>query len=404
MTKNSVKKNEDLEKTNIKDVFKELKKSPLYNLSMSSLENFHTNFLVWLGNTYKKETLNLLNSMLSQREQKIEINEFKNIKFFSQENCGKNCKFDLCVKNKDNNQIILILENKIKSYPTEEQLKKYDKGIEENNENFSNDCKKILLTLFPFEIKNQEQCEGWNVITYSKLAEKWKEAYIEKDNDYYNALVTDYFNMIKKIVKIINIVEKPIEKKEWDEYNIYEIADKLEYFHDVYVKYRIDHLKNLIKEKIGTQQKQNIDIKLDFSHNSGAINIEKDFDNFCLYLQIQYNQYRYCMIFKDNVNIENQKKIVKKLENIWFPSKEDCDGTIKNNEQKEFLNFGEQFVYRYKKIYRFSNLTEKQLKEKEKIKLTYVKYDDIIGQVLEDIQRLNENNDQIIACYNQILS
>lgn len=378
----------------MEEIFNELKESPLYNLSMSSLENFHTNFLVWLGNTYPKETLNLLNIMLFSEKP---IKFVEGIEFFSQENCGKNCKFDLCVK-KDR-QIILILENKIKSYPTEEQLEKYNNGIKNNQKNFSKDCKKILLTLFPFEIKNREQCEGWSVITYSKLAEKWKEAYIEKDNDYYNALVTDYFNMIEKIV---NLVEKPIEKKDWDKYNIYEIADKLEDFHDVYVKYRIDHLKNLIKKKIRTQQ--NIDIKLDFSHNSGAINIEKDFDNFCLYIQIQYNQYRYCMIFKDNVNIENQKEIVKKLENFWFPSKKDCDGTIKNNEQKEFLNFGEQFVYRYKKIYCFSNLTEEQRKEKEKIKLTYVQYEDIIKQVLEDIQRLNKNEQEIIKCYTETLS
>ena len=376
-----------MEEDYIKKIFKELKESPLYNLSMSSLENFHTNFLVWLGNKHPEQMWTLLTG-----EQKTP----PEIKFEAQKNCG-NCKFDLCVKEKDN--IILVLENKIKSYPTEEQLEKYNNGIKNNQKNFSKDCKKILLTLFPFEIKNQEQCKGWSVITYSKLAEKWEEAYIEKDKDYYNDLVTDYFNMIKQIV---NLVKKQIEKEDLDKYNIYEIADKLEDFHDVYVKYRIDHLKNLIKKNIETQQ--NIDIKLDFSHNSGAINIEKDFDKFCLYIQIQYNQYRYCMIFKDNVNIENQKNIVKELENFWFPSKKDCDGTIKNNEQKEFLNFGEQFVYRYKKIYCFSNLTEKQRKEKEKIKLTYVQYKDIIKQVLEDIQKLNENEQEIIECYTKTLS
>ena len=37
----------------------ELKQSPLYNLSLSSLENFHTAFLVWLGKNYKKEFLSV---------------------------------------------------------------------------------------------------------------------------------------------------------------------------------------------------------------------------------------------------------------------------------------------------------------------------------------------------------
>ena len=37
-----------------------LTNSPIYNMSMCSLENFHTCFLSWLGNNYKHEFLEIL--------------------------------------------------------------------------------------------------------------------------------------------------------------------------------------------------------------------------------------------------------------------------------------------------------------------------------------------------------
>ena len=76
--------------------------SPIYNMSMCSLENFHTNFLKWLGNTYPNETLHLF--LIDKAE--------GNIKFKDQEKENGNI-YDLCVL-KDNGEKILIIENKIK--------------------------------------------------------------------------------------------------------------------------------------------------------------------------------------------------------------------------------------------------------------------------------------------------
>ena len=39
--------------------------SPIYNLSMCSLENFHTCFLNWLGNKYPQKTLKLFSFHLT---------------------------------------------------------------------------------------------------------------------------------------------------------------------------------------------------------------------------------------------------------------------------------------------------------------------------------------------------
>lgn len=394
-----------MEENDIKNIFNELKKSPLYNLSMSSLENFHTNFLVWLGNKHPEQTWTLLTG-----EQETP----PNIKFEAQKNCGKNCKFDLCVKEKDN--IILVLENKIKSYPTEEQLEKYNNGIKNNQKNFSKDCKKILLTLFPFEIKNREQCKGWRVITYSKLAEDWKNFFNLSDVIYPEALVIDYFNMIEKIDEIVKIVKKePLE-----EYNIYEIADKLEDFHDVYVKYRTFNLMNFIKQDVENNKisTENIKFSTDFSNsNEGVINIEKKYiieetktnnkkDNydFILSIQIQGSQYRYCLVCLDDKQENNKKRFdfaeSLKEKKYWFNDTENKYNSRKNNpyhffKRNQYLSYKPDRIYQYKKIESF---------ESNPNNLADVTYESISEQVSKDIQTLNNKEEEIIACYKQILS
>lgn len=376
----------------MEEIFNELKESPLYNLSMSSLENFHTNFLVWLGNKHPEQMWTLLTG-----EQETP----PKIKFEAQKNCG-NCKFDLCVKEKDN--IILVLENKIKSYPTEEQLEKYNNGIKNNQKNFSKDCKKILLTLFPFEIKNRKQCEGWSVITYSKLAEDWKNFFNLSDVIYPEALVIDYFNMIEKIDEIVKIVKKePLE-----EYNIYEIADKLEDFHDVYVKYRTFNLMNFIKQDVENNKisTKNIKFSTDFSNsNEGVINIEKQYnEKIILSIQIQGQEYRHCLVYDKDATKQDRYNFAEKLE-FWFNdkgmntyTKRSSYACCQRHENKEIKYRG----YSPDRIYRHININEFKLKEANDNDI--LSYNSIAKKVLEDIQTLNNKEEKIIACYKQILS
>lgn len=379
MTKNSVKKNEDLEKTNIEEVFNKLKESPLYNLSMSSLENFHTNFLVWLGNTYPEQTWTLLTGKQETPQ---------NINFEAQKNCGKNCKFDLCVKEKDN--IILVLENKIKSYPTEEQLKKYNEGIGNSN------CKKILLTLFPFTSSNP----GWTVLHYSELVKNWETSFNFSDVIYPEALVIDYFNMIEKIV---NIVGKAIEKEEVDKYDIYKIADDLEDFHDVYVKYRTFNLMNFIKEYVKIDTKD-IKFSTDFSNsNEGVINIEKQYnEKIILSIQIQGQEYRHCLVYDKDATKQDRYNFAEKLE-FWFNDDKGMNTYTKRSsyaccqrpEDKKikYRGYSPDRIYRHIDI---NNLEEANGND-------ILSYNSIAEKVSEDIKNLNSNEGKIIACYNQIL-
>lgn len=378
-----------MEKINIEDVFNELKKSPLYNLSMSSLENFHTNFLVWLGNKHPEQTWTLLTG-----EQETP----PNIKFEAQKNCGKNCKFDLCVKEKEKDNIILVLENKIKSYPTEEQLEKYNEVIENQN------CKKILLTLFPFEIKNQDQCKGWIVITHSKLAEDWKNFFNLRDVIYPEALVIDYFNMIEKIDEIVKIVK---EEEHLEEYDIYEIADKLEDFHDVYVKYRTFNLMNFIKEYVKEKRidTKNIKFSTDFSNsNEGVINIEKQYnEKIILSIQIQGQEYRHCLVYDKGVTKQDRYNFAEELK-FWFNDKKMNTYTKRSSYACCQRDEDEGIKYRgYSpdRIYRHIDINNLKKANANK----FLSYNSIAKKVLADIQNLNNNdNIKIITCYTKTLS
>jgi len=403
MAEKSVEKNEDWE--NIENIFNKLKESPLYNLSMSSLENFHTNFLVWLGNTYPKETLELLNSVLLKEEQ-IEIKNYDDIKFFSQENCGKNCIFDLCVK--ENNNIILVLENKIKSYPTEEQLEKYNEGIRNSN------CKKILLTLFPCNLE-LEKLE-WKSVKYSDFLNE-NNPFMSNLQipSYHKKLIKDYFNLIKNL-DIITEYDKNIAHTKYD---MYDISKKFEAinFKNIYIKYRTFELMNFIKKHVINNQNdtKNIKFSTDFSNsNEGVINIEKKYiidktnhnnkkDNydFILSIQIQGSQYRYCLVCLDDKQENNKKRFdfaeSLKGEGYWFNNTENKYTIRKNNPYQEFFknseNINQYLSYKPDRIYRYTKIEAN------------IPYESIAEKVLDDIKTLNnkEKEQKIIACYNEII-
>ncbi len=57
---------------NIERIVKDLKKSPLFQLSLSSKELFHSNFIYWLISTYTAEFSGLFSRFLTERDnQKI---------------------------------------------------------------------------------------------------------------------------------------------------------------------------------------------------------------------------------------------------------------------------------------------------------------------------------------------
>lgn len=104
---------------------KTLQDSPLFQLSLTSKELFHSNFLYWLGVTYQdlfKETFSKLGCNTAAWPDKWEVErEYKHL--------------DLCVKGPGKRgKIYLVLENKVKSIPNQQPLNRYTSYWERDNE------------------------------------------------------------------------------------------------------------------------------------------------------------------------------------------------------------------------------------------------------------------------------
>lgn len=414
------------QETNIEKIFEALNKSPLYNLSMCSLENFHTNFLVWLGKTYPQQTLELLANCIENED----IKKWENIEFVTQENLGKDCKFDLCVKDK-NSKIRLVLENKIKSYPTEEQLEKYDKELKDKG----HDPVKIFLTLLPCDLKD---CNSWQQITYSSFKFKdifsdefWKnqveninkdeiEDEIKDEISYNKSLISDYSKLIKNLVSGIEKVENRANdnQKELNSLlyeNINSFAEELKNikFDNAYKKYKTGELTNYIKNHIPNEiNVENIKFSTDFSQqNDGVINIEKSYfispkspsnkkpkPDFILSIQIQGNEYRRCLVYGTKGQEENRFNFANnklKGSGIWF-SDDDLENYSKKSSYSRFTE-NEKILYRgYSpdRIFRHFDMAKKELNT----------YKSIAEQVKSDIKHLNDHQEDIQKAYNDFLN
>ena len=167
------------------DNIKKLKDSPLYNLSMANKELFHSNFLAWFGNIYKIEFNWLINQLLGAGSWPDEIQDYSIVREYKH--------FDICIKDSCDNPRILI-ENKVKSVPTKEQLDRYRSEVNEDL------CILILLTMTS-HLHDLTGAKGWKIITYKDLSEKLSK--VSLADSYHSQLLKDYCEYVDNLQQII---------------------------------------------------------------------------------------------------------------------------------------------------------------------------------------------------------
>lgn len=182
-----------------------LTQSPMYNLSLSDKELFHSNFLAWLGinDDTKPFFLKVIKKLSG-----IDLNQYNNWTVLRE---YKN--FDLCIK-KDNDYI-LVIENKVKSIPSKAQLDRYVEKIEDYYKKQNEyPTKFLLLTLaneFP-DKKSIEDEEKWKIKTYANLADAMNNALCcikEEDKGiYHKSLIIDYISFISNLNDLVEKWQK----------------------------------------------------------------------------------------------------------------------------------------------------------------------------------------------------
>ena len=218
---------------------KDLNNSPMYNLSLSSKELFHSNLLAWLGNN--KDTKAFFAGIINELT-KIRLELDGNWEIEREYN-----NFDLCVKEGD--KYLLVIENKVKSIPRKNQLDEYvGKKVVDDDTRF------LLLTLvdnFPCK-DNVDIDKGkggrWIIKTYDDLASAMHQAMTKNPfkEPYYTSILDDYIGFIQNLNELVGSWKVGID----DEFAKSADLGELKKLSDLYAKIQFSYYCILLQEKI----------------------------------------------------------------------------------------------------------------------------------------------------------
>jgi len=324
----------------------ELKASPIFNLSLSSKELFHSNFIAWICDNYPYEFGNLI------------INEFnldvQNKKIISTKREAKS--LDLIIEFESKK---IIIENKVKSTPNKQQLINY------KSENNPEDVY-ILLTLIQPNFDLEEI--GWKLFTYVDLSELLKKLSNEISIEYHRSIISDYSNFIKILCDLNEFMIIDFNNGHFDFYGEKHRLFQSVRLHDLYLKSSYDRLiyeiKNYLKSKISNYEiiagkrysheinRNQIVISTIIVNGKGVVNIDYSNEDEIIYGIMldgnRYNQYIYVWGNK----AENIFEIADKLQNdkVWFRFNDIPIEEVYPKKDKKYNKFGNNMLYRSIKI------------------------------------------------------
>lgn len=188
-----------------------LRESPMFQLSLSSKELFHSNFLYWISMVSHDMFKDVISGLYAC------VNKMSPTDLWTDnyEVRREADHFDLCVvepvvvkkkrkgEEKTEHKVVFILENKVKSIPSLSQLNEY-KGKSKEARG------RLLLSLADeFPKKNEllsEILKDWTLVNYNMLSEVLinlaNGKYSDKLNDYQHTLIMDYSESIKALHNI----------------------------------------------------------------------------------------------------------------------------------------------------------------------------------------------------------
>lgn len=375
--------------------FENLKKSPLFNLSLSSKELFHSNFLCWLGESYKKEFGDVFYAFLQglPQDNDLIIKDIQREKDY----------IDLTFTYSNGQEI--IIENKVKSIAYIEQLKKYsEKNTEKKNYILLSLSKPVFFNTEDKFIINGTDINGidavWNFLSYSKLIEILKTLSKKIQDSYHQNIINDYCNFIDGLIEIeshCNLADDdcfPFEKNE-----IFQDI-KVIRLHDFYLKRKYELLAFQVSNKIKETKEDSIfygslsnwekqkDKPIYIGHGMtrglGLMDIKyKISTNVSLGIQIQGEHYR--MVVENTADLAGiAEKILKGK--LWFDFSENFDKkNVYPKGEKEFNKYGATFFYKSVNLDSDIDLSISEL----------------IKIILNDLNKIEANKDEILKVINQ---
>jgi PD-(D/E)XK nuclease superfamily len=177
--------------SSLEHILRALKQSPLFHLSLASKELFHSNFLAWLCETYPRHSGRLFATFLphvpSSHDRLRVYRERNNIDVTLEYPGGEE----------------LIIENKVKSLPSQQQLEEYATTARHKAQTGF-----LLLSLtrpafLPLHETTIRLNDGvvWQYLTYREYADMLRDILpgISAANNYHGQLLCDYIDFITQL-------------------------------------------------------------------------------------------------------------------------------------------------------------------------------------------------------------
>lgn len=361
---------------------KSLGANPIFHLSLSSKELFHSNFLVWLAD-YQTALFNEIlagcfgcTTFKYKSTDYVALREYKN--------------FDFCICERDAAQvdgigrIVFLLENKCKSIPYKAQLDEYKEKVEKHNKGWDGKGKKaarrksagftspvvchfVLLHLVkkfaekPVIDKEKE----WKCVTYKSFADALKECSprccTSTGSSLEEQLIENYADFIGNLHDCLNDqLPTSLPTKNWTIINAPACFKKLR-IGDIWEKLIANLVVLKLKSELETKLKtkllsivlnkgakdlfdkkfspKTISLLAGFSRGTAIVDVKYKKSKDLIYgIQIQNGQYRQYVEFanKHLTTLQKEKELEKRMKkDVW------------NSFSSNLCKYGSSFVYRH---------------------------------------------------------
>lgn len=293
----------------IDEIVEKLKDNPVFQISLSSKELFHSNIIAWLleekvGDGSPSENAKSLSELFAPKD--IDLENYKVLTILREKH-----NFDLLIvfkKNDSDDFRFVVVENKFKSVPEKTQLEKYSEKISVNIDlkdkkqkikiNETNTTCYLFAPKSSLEAKNWKD-EKWNEVSY--------EAFIDTiqpcGSDFEKEFVKKYKEFVRLMLNLGDTIKDYFsvpESKVFPEKNIIEKLKQIR-IHDFYEKLWFSFLLSKLSEL--SKIISSLELNVQYSNGTGGLDFNYHKNNIVYMIEIQGSQFR-IMVARQNISID----------------------------------------------------------------------------------------------------
>ncbi len=345
---------------------KYLKNSPLYNMSLASMELFHSNFWAWL----MEKDSRFINVFFD-----VSTNNITSCKILRE---SHHRDIVICIED-EKVQKEYIIENKLKSLPYKEQLYRYETGTK----NFKSG---IITGIIEPDFKRNNECENWTFLSYHTISKKLRTT--DYLNGEYKLILNMYCDVVDALFYVLN---NHLEESDFK----YDLCYKEPYskfidirLHDIVKKLKMADFKMYFDEHYRNEvsciiPNYELVTKVGFSNGQAIMDIffenleglsEKE--RIKIGIQIQDGQYRRVVEVPGVSTINTFKKYL----GCWFEERTNNSiFGLSTSMSKDYCEYKPSFVYQYWNISENSSLQTD----------SFITYDTLCKQIVSDLSKIN---------------